>query len=288
MALLSVLVPTWNGEATLGRTLECLLSQEGPELEILVCDDASTDGTVQAALAFGDRRIEVHRNRERAGIVGNWNRGLGLVRGKYVAVVGQDDEVDPGWARSLVDLLERHPEADLAFSRRRFVYDDEESRKVVGHFFSGIYPEMLRAFYGRIGEVIPPEVMFREALVHHFRINLIGEPSFVIFRRENPAVEEGFDPLMTQMMDWEFFTRFFKDKPILHCPKVLGTYHIRGKGASVDNAKNLVRHHREFDHLLELVLERFRAFLDEESRALLREKQREARQEAARLSSGGD
>ena len=284
--LLSVCVPTWNGAATLERTLACVLSQEGVDLEVVLCDDASTDGTLDLARRMGDSRIRVHASAERAGIVGNWNRALERARGEYVAVVGQDDEVDPGWAAALVGLLERHPEGDLAFCRRRFVYDDEESRNVVGRFFSGFYPKMLEEFYRRTGEVIPPEVMFREAMVHHFRINLIGEPSFVVFRRNHPAVRRGFDPLMTQMMDWEFFTRFFTDRPVFHVPRELGTYHIRGKGASVDNARNLVRHHKEYAHLLELTLERFASFLDPGGRRALEEKRREALAEAERLSKG--
>lgn len=284
MPLLSVCIPTWNGASTLDRTLRCVLSQEGVDLEVVLCDDASTDATLEVARSFDDPRIRVHPFSERAGIVGNWNRALGLVRGNYVAVVGQDDEVDPGWAVELVKLLEEEPGADLAFCRRRFVYDDEESRNVVGHFFSGSYPRMLEEFYGRTGPVIPPDVMFREAMVHHFRINLIGEPSFVVFRKSNPAVGEGFDPAMTQMMDWEFFTRFFADRPVLHTSKVLGTYHISGKGASVDNAKNLARHHREYAHLLDLVLERFQRFLDAGSTRILQEKRREALVEAERLS----
>ena len=287
MPALSVCLPTWNGAATLERTLRQVLSQEGVDLEVILCDDASRDDTLARARAFRDRRVSIHPFPERAGIVGNWNRALGLARGRYVTILGQDDQVDPGWARALTELLESEPQAALAFCRRRFVYDDQESRMVVGDFFSRIYPKMLEAFYGRIGPVIPPEVMFREAMEHHFRINLIGEPSFVAFRRDHPAVREGFDPAMTQMMDWEFFTRFFADRPILHCPRVLGTYHIRGKGASVDNARNLARHHREYDHLLGLVLERFESFLDGESRALLEAKRREAREEAARLARPG-
>ncbi len=286
MAFLSVCLPTWNGASTLARTLGCVLSQGGVDLEVVLCDDASTDATLEVARGFDDSRLRIYAFPRRAGIVGNWNRALERARGEYVSIVGQDDEVDPGWALSLVGLLEAHPEGDLAFCRRRFVYDDEESRKVVGSFFSGFYPGALEEFYGRTGEVIPPEVMCREALVHDFRINLVGEPTFVVFRRRHPAVREGFDPQMTQMMDWEFYTRFFTDRPILHCPRVLGTYHIRGKGASVDNAKNLVRHHKEFAHLLDLVLVRFEGCLEEAARARLEEKRREALEEVRRLSGG--
>ncbi len=259
--LLSVAIPTWNGAKTIKRTLEGVLSQEERDLEIIVGDDRSTDETLETVKAVRDPRIKVFGFRERAGITGNWTRTLRLCRGKYAVIVGQDDEVESGWASSLVSALEEHPEASLAFSRRRMVYDDEESKKVVGYFFSGKYPDMLKEFYSSIDEVIGPREMTREAMKHSFEINLIGEPAFVAFRRDHPAVKEGFDPGMTQMMDWEFYTRFFCEKPLVHVPKELGTFHIHVEGSSVAHARTLEKHYREYYHLLGAVIRRFYRFL---------------------------
>lgn len=271
---LSICIPTWNGAATVERTAASLLAQQDIDFELVVCDDASSDDTVDRIRSLGDPRISVHRFDERAGIVGNWNRCLERARGPYVVLVGQDDEVDPRWARTLADALDAHPDAGLAFCRRRFEYDSAESEARVGEFFSKQYPAMLDAFYARIDERIPSDVMCREAMQHAFEVNLIGEPAFSMFRRQHPATQGGYDASMSQMMDWEFQTRFFASGPIVHCPEVLGTYHIRAAGVSVDNAQDLSRHYREYAHLLQLVLERFARWLSEADEERLREQWR--------------
>ena len=279
--LLSVCLPAYNGVATIGETLGGVLDQKGVELEVVVGDDASADGTVNAVKALGDRRIRLYAYPERLGIVSNWNRTLTAARGKYVILMGQDDLVEPGWAEALVSLLEEDDRAGMSFCRRRFSYDGPESEAAVGDFFSRRYPAMLATFYANTGRIIAPEVMVREAMRQDFEINLIGEPAFVAFRREHPAARQGYDPAMYQMIDWEFYTRFIAEGPILHCPRVLGTYRIRSVGVSVDNARNLHRHAREYDHLLGLVLARFDRFLDRAQREILVSRRREARSRLA-------
>lgn len=256
MARLCVCIPTWDGAHYLARTLCSVLAQQGVDLRVIVGDDASEDNTVEIARSFHDPRLSVQAFPEHIGLARNWNRVLHMADGDYVAVVGQDDEVKSNWATRLTALLDRYPQADLAFGRRHFVFDDEESRGVLGNYFERVYPKLLAPFYARISEVILPDVMLQEAYRYRFEINLIGEPTFVVLRRSSPAVERGFDPLMTQMIDWEFFTRFFLDRPILHCPEMLGTYHIHRRASSIGNAA-LSHHYREYDHLLEIVLQRF-------------------------------
>jgi glycosyltransferase involved in cell wall biosynthesis len=256
MARLCVCIPTWNGARYLARTLRSVLTQQGVDLRVVVGDDASEDNTLEVARSFDDRRLSVQAFPDHAGLVGNWNRVLGMADGDYVALVGQDDEVASNWAARLMGLLRAYPQADLAFGRRHFVFDDEESRQALGNFFERSYPTVLAPFYARVGQLIPPKVMLREAYRYRFEFNLIGEPTFVMVRRNSPAVGKGFDPLMTQMIDWEFFTRFFADRPILHCPEVLGTYHIHKRASSMKNASPS-RHHREYDYLLGVVLQRF-------------------------------
>jgi glycosyltransferase involved in cell wall biosynthesis len=271
-----VFIPAYNGGGYLRRCLESVLAQDA-DLEVVIGDDASTDDTLEVARSVADPRVQVHAFPERAGLAGNWNRTLALARGEYVILVGQDDRVDPGWARRLLGALEDHPEADLAFCRRRFEFEDEESRAVVGDFFENRYPPMLAPFYDRIGEVIEPRTMVEEAMRYCFEINLLGEPTFVMLRRDCEAVRRGFDAEMSQMIDWEFFTRCFTDRPILHVPEVLGTYHIHARASSIDNAP-LSRHYREYDHLIEVVRRRFAGVLREDEVARLDVRQVEVKE----------
>ena len=274
--ILSVAIPTYNGELTIKRTLECILSQEEKDIEIVIGDDCSQDSTLQIAKSIKDQRLKIYPFRERLGITGNWTRCIRRCSGKYVVLFGQDDEVKTNWAGEMIKALEENNDADMAFCRRDFVYDDEESKKIVGYFFSDKYLKMLDGFYSNIKSKIYPDQMVKEANRYSFEINLIGEPAFVIFRRDNPSFVEGFDPGMTQMMDWEFYTRFFINKPIIHIPKKLGVFHISVKGSSVEHARTLKKHYREYLHLIPLVIKRFKAFLSKEDIELFISRMNEA------------
>jgi glycosyltransferase involved in cell wall biosynthesis len=263
MARLTFCVPTWNGAHFLPTTLRLLLAVRGVDVEVIVGDDASEDGSAEVARRvaseLGDRRVFVYAFRERLGLAANWNRVLRLAHGDFVCLFGQDDRCRPDFAQKLVGLLERNRDCALAFARREFEIADEQSRNVVGEFFEQHYPGMLAPFEARllaVGEVIPTAVMLEEAMRFRFEINLIGEPSFCLVRRNHPAVVRGFDERMEQMIDWEFFTRFFADGPIARCHDVVGTYRLHARGSSLANAR-LSRHYREYDYLIGITLARF-------------------------------
>ncbi len=261
--LISACVPTYNGAEYLDACLSSLLEQDLKDLEVVVGDDLSTDDTLEIARRRDDPRVRVLAFDSNAGMAGNWNRCIARARGKYVALVAQDDLVAPQWGERLAQLLESHPEADLAFGRREFSIADERSRSVVGEFFEKSYPALLERFYRGIETVIPPEDMLDAALERLFEVNLIGEPSFTLVRRDHPATRAGYHPRMKQLIDWEFASRFFVERPILHCPEILGTYRIHASASSVGSAASASQH-REYMLLLESVLVHFMARLSPE------------------------
>ncbi len=74
-ALVSVIVPVFNGERYLSESLGSILRQTYSRTEIFVMDDASTDGTREVAAAYGER-VKYHRQRANRGIYGNANDGI--------------------------------------------------------------------------------------------------------------------------------------------------------------------------------------------------------------------
>ncbi len=278
---LSVSIPTYQAGRFLRRTLSALCAQSEPSLEILVCDDHSSDATLDIARSQDDARVRVIENGERLGLAANWNRAVAEATGEFVCLFGQDDTADAEWAGTLCDRLAAHPSAGMVFGRRRFVFDDDQSRATLGEFFEQRYPAMLAPFYATLDrladDLVPAELMLEAAMQHRFEINLIGEPSFVVFRRTHSAAIGGFDTTMRQLIDWEFWTRFFAVGPIVTVREVLGSYHLHADGASTENAP-LAKHYRELDYLLGVVLPRFAAHLDAGQTAALIGRRAEARQ----------
>ena len=103
--LISVVIPVWNGEKSLECCLRSVMAQSVKELEIIVVDDGSTDGTwaLMERLAAEDDRIRpVHR--ENGGVSEARNTALPLCRGEFIRFADADDELPPD---SMALLLER-------------------------------------------------------------------------------------------------------------------------------------------------------------------------------------
>lgn len=111
--LVSVCVPTRNQAAYLGGALVSALAQE-IELEVLVHDDASSDGTETVVRQIADPRVRYLRNHRALGIARNRNGCLAHARGLYVAWLDSDDEYLPGMLAQQVAALEENPGSSLA------------------------------------------------------------------------------------------------------------------------------------------------------------------------------
>ena len=106
--MISIIVPVYNSEKTLSRCVESLQAQTETELEILLVDDGSTDGSGDLCDAFAqaDKRIQVI-HKENNGVSSARNAGIRKAQGDYVQFVDSDDYVDPAYCRSMREALEQ-------------------------------------------------------------------------------------------------------------------------------------------------------------------------------------
>jgi len=113
--LLSVVVPTHDVRPWIGETVQSLLDQELEELEIIVVDDHSTDGTLEflTDIARDDSRVRIIEATEVGGAAAR-NTAMRLARGRYLAFCDADDLVPPTAYRALVESLESTG-SDIAF-----------------------------------------------------------------------------------------------------------------------------------------------------------------------------
>jgi len=106
--LVSVLVPVYQREALLPACLASALAQTCQDLEVVVVDNASTDGTWAVCQAFArrDPRVRAFRNQANLGPVRNWARCFAEARGRFGKVLFSDDLLAPGCLERLVGLLD--------------------------------------------------------------------------------------------------------------------------------------------------------------------------------------
>jgi glycosyltransferase involved in cell wall biosynthesis len=102
-----------NGRESVDRCIESILTQDFADLELVVCDNVSDDGTVGILehYARADRRIKLSVNQVNIGSHENMNRVLRLSRGTFFRWISADDWLEPRCLSTCVNALEKHPDA---------------------------------------------------------------------------------------------------------------------------------------------------------------------------------
>jgi len=132
MNKVSICIPTFNGAKFIGSAIKSVLEQTYQDFDLIVCDDASTDRTLEIVSKILDKRLSIHRNPKRLGLVGNWNRCLQLARGEYFVLMHQDDLMHQDNLTAKVAFLEAHPSVGFVHSNIRCI--DESGNDIGGHW----------------------------------------------------------------------------------------------------------------------------------------------------------
>lgn len=125
MSRCSVIVPVFNVERFVGQALESALAQTHPDVQVIVVNDGSTDGSEAAVAPYRDRIVYVEQ--ENRGLAGARNRALQEATGEYVALLDADDVWVPERLERMVGYLINHQEAGFVTSDAFFMYDDAPS-----------------------------------------------------------------------------------------------------------------------------------------------------------------
>jgi glycosyltransferase involved in cell wall biosynthesis len=105
----SIVLPVYNGANTVRPVIESVLAQTHATLELVISDNASTDGTEEICRHFErqDERVTYHRNRSNIGLHNNFTRAAQMASGKYLRWIGDDDWLDPSYvARTLAAFVD--------------------------------------------------------------------------------------------------------------------------------------------------------------------------------------
>ncbi len=234
--LVSVVMPLYNSAATVRESLESVLSQTYPNLEILVVNDGSTDDGVAICQGYGDGRVRVVHQQNR-GLAGARNTGIRQAKGEFLGFLDSDDLWLPTKVERHVAHLQAWPEVGVSFSRSGFI--DESSRPI------GIY-QMPRL------QDITPEIVFCR--------NPIGNGSAVVIRRDVFDAIRFEANLYGEVEDF-FFDDTFRQSEDIECwlrialqtqwriegiPEALTLYRISDGGLSA----NLMKQYASWERVL--------------------------------------
>ena len=218
--LVSVLVPVFNGEPYVSECLDSILAQDFTDYELLIGDNGSTDGTPDVLRRYAERdgRIRWWQNPKNLGMGGNFNACLREARGEFVKYMMHDDFLlGPAALGRMVAALQADPSVSLAGSATQLV--DAQSR-----------PIELRDHFRNTG-VRDGRQLIAECLKRN--LNLIGEPSVVLFRRRQ--AERGFDERYRQILDLELWFRLLEQGRFAYVAEPLCAFRQHGRQQSEVN-----------------------------------------------------
>jgi len=235
---ISVVIPVYNGANYLGQAVNSALSQDYPNLEVLIVNDGSTDGGATAAVArsYGSRARYLEK--PNGGVASALNAGIEAMSGTYLSWLSHDDVYLPGKVSTQVARLAGAPEDAVLFSDYSFI--DSEGR-----------PLGEKRFKGRV-----------EAM----RVELVrGDPvngcTTLVSRR---CLEEagGFDVTLRTIQDYDLWFRLAARHPFVHVPAVL----VRSRLHPAQGVRTIPTHYAEtvrqltrfLDQLTEEDLRKFR------------------------------
>jgi glycosyltransferase involved in cell wall biosynthesis len=230
MPHVSVIIPAYNAEAFIANTLRSVLDQTYRDLEVIVVDDGSTDGTLEVLGQF-ERQVRVHAQAN-GGVARARNAGVRLATGSWIAFLDADDE----W-------LPHKIERQLACRDVPMSFTDRYNFGVIGDL-----PELQsKATPMRGGDVFVP--LLRDG-------NFITLTS-VMMRRELFEAMGGFYTGLNGTEDWDLWLRIAEKHPIGFVDEPLVRYRLHPGGIS----RNFARMCRERTEVISraLALERGRA-----------------------------
>lgn len=131
--LVSIVVASYNHAGYLARRMDSLVAQTYPTIEILVIDDCSPDNSVEILERYeSNPRVKLIRREKNGGWVAVSNQGIEMARGEYVLFANCDDDCAPTMVERLVNQIQTHPTAGIAFCRSLMV---DENDHVLGDDF---------------------------------------------------------------------------------------------------------------------------------------------------------
>lgn len=208
---LSVVTAVYNGERYLDETVASVLAQDFRELEYVIVDDASSDGTpeILARWAAADPRVTVLRNEANLGPSASRNRGIRAARGPWIACQDADDVSEAGRFSAQMDWIERNPETVLVATE--YVVIDERGMLLRFDRRADV-PEVIE-FFLRFG-------------------NVIGGHSQVLFRREDVLAIGGYNESYRSAEDYDLWTRLAARGDVVILPVRGMRYRLHGMSAS--------------------------------------------------------
>ena len=212
--MVTILMPVYNGEAYLREAIQSILDQTYRDFIFLILNDGSTDKTEEIILSFDDKRIQYVKNHENLKLVKTLNKGLSLVKTKYVARMDADDICLPERLERQLAYMEQNPDVGVVGTwcrsfgenRNNLNNKDENHDQEINH------------------EQICFKQLYQIQIVH---------PSCMMRMSVLKQLDVLFNEYYLHAEDYELFTRLSHVTKLANIPEYLHLYRKHDEAVSV-------------------------------------------------------
>ena len=216
--MISVVIPAYNREKTITRAINSVLNQTYKDLELIIVDDNSTDGTEKAVKAVKDSRINYYKLEENKGACFARNFGASKANGEYIAFQDSDDE----WLANKLELQMsemKKNNADMVFARLK-LYEEDIPNKCVRSA-----PRENK----KSGVITYEELLSK---------TLVTTPTILIKKQIFDEIK--FDEEMPRFQDWEFSLRVAKKYKVYYIAKDVMKAYRQNNSITNQNNKGVI------------------------------------------------
>ena len=238
--LVSICIPTYNGEKYLKEALDSALNQTYANIEIIVSDDGSTDTTIDIITEYvKDSSIPVKLyNHQSKGIGANWNNCVRKSNGEYIKFLFQDDVLHPRCIDEMVKMAKLNEQIGLVYCKRAIIY----SKNNINH---NDWVAKYGSLHNKWNELNPMDepIIDGKCYLKDYNLlkeplNKIGEPTATLIAKKCFEEVGFFSDSMKQALDIEYWFRLMKAYKICFINKKLISFRLHNQQASFINKEN--------------------------------------------------
>jgi glycosyltransferase involved in cell wall biosynthesis len=212
---ISILTPSFQAVKYIGRAIDCVLDQQYPDVEHIVMDGGSTDGTVAVLEKYPHLKWVSEPDNGQSDAM---NKAFEQVTGEVLTYLNADDYFAEGALKAVADCFSQHPDADMVVGN--LIIDKGEKQRTV-----------------------KPSTTFAQ-LLRHFEIPFPFNPVCYFYKAEVQRKAGPFPQENHLTMDYWFLLHAYRHSKVVRIDRVLGTFDLNFESKTAVNANSVLECHR--------------------------------------------
>ncbi|ANE55253.1 MULTISPECIES: glycosyltransferase family 2 protein [Methylomonas] len=249
--IISICIPVYNGAKFLQETLDSISRQSYTNIEIIIVDDNSTDNSSIIINKFNSDIYKTikHKNDSNIGLHANCEKCISLANGDWIKFVFQDDILDKKCIEELFNTAKKTDSQIICGNKSYLFFDNPPLRKIISYK----HIELINKIFTNNFEKIP-QTRVSDFFTKYLLGNFLGEPSCFLIKKTIIDKYGGFNPNLTQLLDYEFYARTTLNEGLAYSNKAYIYFRVHANSETYRNTKENLFRSRDIEYILMLLI----------------------------------